>query len=114
MTEKCTQHLIKCNYNKTYNQTRKVHAYMMHYNDSSEQTNFALLQSFKILGLAKLLHQSGIRKASGVSAYEVFKFLLLLVFEGKKLYRYLDSKRADKAVSKNTYYRLLNESTFNW
>lgn len=87
---------------------------MIHYNDSSEQTNFALLQSFKTLGLAKLLRQSGIRKASGVSAYEVFKFLLLLVFEGKNLYRYLDSKRADKAVSKNTYYRLLNESTFNW
>jgi hypothetical protein len=87
---------------------------MIHYNDPSEQTKLALLHSFKTLGVAKILRQSGISKACGVSAYEVFKFLLLLVFQGKNLYRYLDSSRGDQAVSKNTYYRFLNESTFNW
>lgn len=87
---------------------------MIHYNHSSEQANFALFHAFKTLGLANILRKSGIRKTSGVSAYEVFKFLFLLVFQGKNLYRFLNSNRASQAVSKNTYYRFLNEHTYNW
>ena len=87
---------------------------MIQQNNSSEQTKIQLLQAFKALGIAKILRNSGIRKATGTSAFEVFKFLFLLVFQGKNLYRYLDSNRSDKACSKNTYYRFLNESTFNW
>lgn len=87
---------------------------MIQQNDSSEQTKLQLFQAFKTLGIAKILRNSGIRKAKGVSAYEVFKFLFLLVFQGKNLYRYLDSKRSDKAVSNNTYYRFLNDNTYNW
>lgn len=41
-------------------------------------------------------------------------FLLLLVFQGKNLYRFLNSKRRELAVSKNTYYRFLNDCSFNW
>jgi len=87
---------------------------MILYKDSSEQTKNALLQTFKTLKIGELLRKSGIRKAQGVSVNEVFKFLLLLVFQGKNLYRFLDSKRSDLAVSKNTYYRFLNTSTYNW
>lgn len=87
---------------------------MIQYNDSSEKTKIALLQTFKTLELSKILRTAGIRKAQGFSVFEVFKVLLLLVFQGKNLYRYLDSNRSDKAASKNTYYRFLNESTYNW
>lgn len=87
---------------------------MIQYNDSSEKTKIALLQTFKTLKISKLLRTAGIRKAQGISVYEVFKFLLLLVFQGKNLYRFLDSSRGDTAVSKNTYYRFLNTSTYNW
>lgn len=40
-------------------------------------------------------------------------FLLLLAFQGKNLYRFLNSKRNEYAFSKNTYYRSLNTSTYN-
>ncbi len=67
-----------------------------------------------MLGIAKLLRRSGINKQSGVSAYEAFKTLILLVFQGKTLYQFLQSKRKDQIASKNTYYRFLNDSSFNW
>lgn len=99
---------------KTKFKTRKVHAYMIQYNNSSEQTKIELFKAFSILGIAKLLKESGIRKACGHSAYSVFKFLFSLVFQGKNLFRFLDSSRSGEAVSKNTYYRFLNEPTYNW
>lgn len=87
---------------------------MIYHNDSSEKTEIAFLQAFKSLKIAELLRTTGIRKAQGITVSEVFKFLLLLAFQGKNLYRFLDSKRSELAVSKNTYYRFLNTSTYNW
>lgn len=87
---------------------------MIHYNNSSEQTQIALFKAFSALGIADILRKAGIRKACGYSAYEVFKFLFLLVFQGKNLFRFLNSTRGSAAVSKNTYYRFLNTATFNW
>jgi len=87
---------------------------MIHDFDSSEKAKNALLLSFKTLKISRLLRNAGIRKTQGASVYEVFKFLFLLVFQGKNLYRFLDSDRKDTALSKNTYYRFLNESTYAW
>ena len=87
---------------------------MIHCNNSSEQTQIALFRAFSDLGIARLLRKAGIRKACGYSAYEVFQFLFLLVFQGKNLFRFLNSTRGSAAVSKNTYYRFLNTSTYNW
>lgn len=87
---------------------------MIHYNNSSEQTQIALFRAFSDLGIARLLRKAGIRKACGYSTYEVFRFLFLLVFQGKNLFRFLNSTRGSAAVSKNTYYRFLNTSTYNW
>ena len=66
------------------------------------------------LKIARLLRQSNITKNCGVPAFEVFQFLLLLVFQGKNLFRFLNSKHKEQAVSKNTYYRFLNETSYNW
>lgn len=68
----------------------------------------------KELQIGKLLRKANITKNCGISAYEVFQFLLLLVFRGKNLFRFLNSKHKDQAVSKNTYYRFLNETSYNW
>ena len=81
---------------------------------SSEKSLNKFFQSFKSLQLAKLLRQVGINKSTGVSAYEVFQTLILLVFQGKNLYQFLASKKGDQIASKNTYYRFLNNNTFNW
>lgn len=53
-------------------------------------------------------------KPCDVSSYNVFHFLLLLVFQNKNLFRFLNSKRKGQAISKNTYYRFLNDTSFNW
>ena len=87
---------------------------MIQLKDQTEKTQVIIFQAIKDLRIAETLRKSGIRKAQGHSTFEVFKFLLLLVFQGKNLFRFLDSERSDQAVSKNTYYRFLNCPTYNW
>ena len=87
---------------------------MINQNTQTENTQNKFSKVISELQLGKLLCKSNITKSCGVSAYEVFQFLLLLVFQGKNLFRFLNSKHKDQAVSKNTYYRFLNESSYNW
>jgi hypothetical protein len=81
---------------------------------SSEKTKNIFLQSFSTLKLSKLLRQAGIRKSKGVPVIEVFQFLVLLVFQGKNLYRFLASFHKSAAFSKNSVYRMLNGTRYNW
>lgn len=87
---------------------------MIYQNNTNENTQNLFSNTIKQLQLGKLLRKSNIKKFCGVSAFEVFQFLLLLVFQGKNLFRFLNSKHKDQAVSKNTYYRFLNETSYNW
>lgn len=80
----------------------------------NENTQNRFSYAIRELQIGKMLRKANITKACGISAYEVFQFLLLLVFQGKNLFRFLNSKRKDQAVSKNTYYRFLNDTSFNW
>ena len=73
----------------------------------NENTQNQFSDAIRELKVGKLLRRANITKSCGISAYEVFQFLLLLVFQGKNLFRFLNSKRKDLAVSKNTYYRFL-------
>ena len=79
----------------------------------NENTKNEFSYAIKELKIGKLLRQSNITKSCGIPAFEVFQFLLLLVFQGKNLFRFLNSKHKDQAVSKNTYYRFLNETSYN-
>ena len=87
---------------------------MISQNNKNENPQNQFSIALKELGIGKLLRKSNITKSSGVSAYEVFQFLLLLVFQGKNLFRFRNSKYKDMAISKNTYYRFLNETSYNW
>ena len=87
---------------------------MIYQNARNENTQNQFSNTLKELQVGKLLRKSNITKSCGVSAYEVFQFLLLLVFQGRNLFRFLNSKHKDLAVSKNTYYRFLNENSYNW
>ena len=87
---------------------------MIYQMNQNEQTQNQFSDAVKELQIGRLLRKSNISKSCGISAYEVFQFLLLLVFQGKNLFRFLNSKHRDLAVSKNTYYRFLNETSFNW
>lgn len=87
---------------------------MINQMSQNENTQNQFSNAIRELQIGKLLRKSNITKSCGISAYEVFQFLLLLVFQGKNLFRFLNSKRRELAVSKNTYYRFLNDSSFNW
>ena len=87
---------------------------MIPFSTTVENTNSQLVAAIHDLQIAKLLRKSNIRKAMGIPAFEVFQFLLLLVFQGKNLFRFLHSKHKAQAVSKNTYYHFLDNSACNW
>ena len=87
---------------------------MINQMSQNENTQNQFSNAFKELQLGKLLRKANITKNCGVPAYEVFQFLLLLVFQGRNLFQFLNSKRKQQAVSKNTYYRFLNDASFNW
>lgn len=80
---------------------------MIYQTNEFENTQNTFSDAIKEFQIRKLLRQSNIRKSCGVPAFEVFQFLILLVFQGKNLFRFLNSKHKDEAVSKNTYYRFL-------
>ncbi len=83
----------------------------MIYQNTQNQFSNAL----KEFQMGKLLRKTNITKNGGISAYGVFQFLLLLVFQGKNLFRFLNSKHKDLAVSKKRItYRFLNETSYNW
>ena len=66
---------------------------MIYQNDTFENTENLFADAVKDLQISKLLHNP----MSGNPAV----FLLLLVFQGKNLYRFLNSKRRELAVSKS-------------
>lgn len=83
-------------------------------NNQNENTKNEFSYAIKELGVGKLLRQSNITKNCAIPGFEIFQFLLLLVFHGKNLFHFLNFKHKDQAVSKNTYYRFLNETSYNW
>ena len=91
---------------------------MINHNAKNENPEIQIQCEFgdaiRELQISKLLKKSNIKGKSGKSFYEVFQFLLLLVFQNCNLYHFLNSKKRDTAFSKNTYYRFLNNTSFNW
>lgn len=101
---------------------------MIQHNGAKEnpghELNMSFISAIKELDISVLLFRCGIRKDSrrlkGESsdekrtAFEIFQFLLLMVFQGCNLYRYLGSKKQDIACSKSTYHRFLSNEHYNW
>jgi len=73
---------------------------MINQMNQNENTQNQISNAIKELQVGKLLRKANITKSCGISAYEVFQFLLLLVFQGKNLFRFLNSKRKDLAVGR--------------
>lgn len=69
---------------------------MINHDSTSYKTESQFAIAIKELKIGKLLCCSKITKLCGILASEVFQFLLLLVFQGKNLFRFLN----EQAVSK--------------
>ena len=76
-----------------------------------EKSKLSFINAFRSLKLNKLLNQSNITKAKGHRAIDIFLFIFSLAFTNKSLYRHLQS---NKSIDDNTFYRFLNNSSFNW
>ena len=101
---------------------------MIHQNNEIRNTeqefNVSFIRAIQELQISKLLHQCGIRKTARTlsgetssnkrTAFEIFQFLLLMVFQGCNLFRFIGSKKQDIACSKSTYNRFLNNCHYNW
>jgi hypothetical protein len=64
--------------------------------------------------LSKLLKKSNFYKEGGIQCVVVLKDILGLVFSGKNLFRTLKMNPDDISFKKNTAYRFLNSSSYNW
>lgn len=64
--------------------------------------------------IGKMLRRSNFGKEKGFSCLYVFRFIFLLVFTGKNLYRTLQSGVDNNSPAKDTIYRFLNSCQYNW
>lgn len=64
--------------------------------------------------IGKILRCSNFQKEKGFSCLDIFKFIFLLVFNGKNLYRTLQSEAEPGRPEKDTIYRFLNSFRYNW
>lgn len=87
---------------------------MVTQSESFENSQNEFFRAMRSLKIGSLLHQAGIRKQSVFSCLKLFTDLLLLVFQGKNLYQFLNSKRSLDSPSRSCYQRFLSESSFNW
>jgi len=69
---------------------------------------------FKQAKIGTFLNQANIRKECGISPLILLQFIFALAFQGKNLFRTLQSGRIQEAPCKDTVYRFLNKPTYNW
>lgn len=64
--------------------------------------------------IGKTLRNTNFQKEKGFSCLLLFKFIFVLVFNGKNLYRTLQSEAEPGRPEKDTIYRFLNSFRYNW
>lgn len=64
--------------------------------------------------IGKIMKRSNFHKDKGLSCIVLFRFIFMLVFTGKNLYRFLQSEITDGQPGKDTVYRFLNSARYNW
>lgn len=81
--------------------------------DKNENFNFTINKFFRNYKIGNLLKNSNFSKEKGFSCVKIMKFIFMLVFTGKNLFRTLEAENSLE-FSKDTIYRFLNSSNFNW
>ena len=80
--------------------------------EKQEQEFFSSV--FAKLKVSKLLNDAGIKKATGYSAFMVFKIIFQLVFLGKNWDRFQNSNKSESYPAKDVAYRFLNSPNQAW
>ena len=79
-----------------------------------KQFNSRVDNFFAKYEISKKLRCCNFQKTKGFSCLEIFKFIFLLVFSAKNLYRTLQSEADSGMPQKDTIYRFLNSCRYNW
>lgn len=83
-------------------------------NDLNKQLPTELKSAFNELKVLKHLRNAGITKRFGFTCGYLFKLIFCLIFEQKNWFCLLASKKSENIPEKDTVYRFLNHSKFNW
>lgn len=62
----------------------------------------------------KIMKKSNFSKEQGFSYIYLFRFIFLLVFSGRSLYRFLQTDICGDKIGKDSIYRFLNSARYNW
>jgi len=87
---------------------------MIDQNSQYNQLPKELESVFSELEMKNHLRDSGIKKSFGFSCSYLFQLVFCLIFRHKNWFSLLESKKADQFPAKDSIYRFLNHSTFNW
>lgn len=84
-------------------------------NNANNQQICSSIDSFlKVFLVGSLLRRCGAAKQKGISALEIFRYLMNNVFNSRSLYMQLRTGSFSEDFCKNTYYRFLNNAKTNW
>ena len=82
---------------------------------NGKQIDHGISTFLKKFTIGYLLQKSNFIKLKGASCFAVFNFVFQLVFTGKNLYQYLNSKSSDEIpFGKDVIYNFLNSVSYNW
>lgn len=81
---------------------------------NENQLESQISKFLKQYNIGSLLRRSNFGKDKGFSCFDLFRFLFMLVFTGKNLYRTLQAGDNQGLPSKNSVYRFLNSTSYNW
>jgi len=81
---------------------------------AENKSNNYVTNFFKEHKIGAALRQSNFFKQKGFPCGELLQFLVLLVFTGKNLFRYLQSDADESPFKKDAIYRFLNDCHYNW
>lgn len=87
---------------------------MLANNGQKNQLPKELKSGFNDLQMFKHLRRAGITKGFGFSCAYLFQLLFCLIFEQKNWFRLLESRKTESLPEKDTVYRFLNHSKYNW
>lgn len=81
---------------------------------NENQLESQISKFFKQYNIGNLLRRSNFGKDKGFSCFQLFRFVFMLAFTGKNLYRTLQAGDDPDLPSKNSVYRFLNSTSYNW
>ena len=68
-------------------------------------------KDYKIMGL---LRRCGLGRSKGVPLWQIFSYIFSNVFQDRSLYMQQKSGKFNAGLSKNTYYRFMQDPHINW